>query len=70
MLEDALNFPSADPVMRYWHSFADDEARGDPAREALLPAFDEAMRRQIDAVIATEGVFRVAKTAGCFIAEV
>jgi SAM-dependent methyltransferase len=70
VLEDALNFPSADPVMQYWHSFADDEVHGDPTREALLPAFDGAMRRQIDAVIATEGVFRVAKTAGCFIAEV
>ncbi len=68
MLDDALIFPSADPVMRYWHSFADDEARGDSAREALLPAFDEAMRRQIEAVIATAGAFRVAKTAGCFIA--
>ncbi len=69
VLEDALVFPSAGPVMQYWHSYADDEAHGDSAREALLSALDEAMRRQIDAVIAADGVFRVAKSAGCFVAD-
>jgi SAM-dependent methyltransferase len=69
-LEDALVFPSADPVMRYWSSFADDEAHGDPAREALLYPLAAATRTRINAIIAAEGVFRVAKTAGCFIADV
>jgi ubiquinone/menaquinone biosynthesis C-methylase UbiE len=67
--DDALVFPSPEPAMRYWMSFAPDQARGDREREAVLRALADEMHRAIERIIEREGVFRVPKGAGCFVAE-
>lgn len=67
---DALVFPDAASALRYYASGSIDGIEDRPAdgshREPLL----RAMRAAIEAIIAREGVFRVSKTAGCFVAVV
>lgn len=61
---DAFVFPSADPVFRYLATGpASVETEEQQQRLFAL------MRPRIEAIISHEGVFRVPKTAGCFIAE-
>ena len=67
--EDAFVFYDAAPALRYYGSGVIDliVPRGDGRhRRPLL----DAMRIEIDAAIARDGVFRVPKNAGCFVADV
>jgi ubiquinone/menaquinone biosynthesis C-methylase UbiE len=68
--EDAFVFPAADPALRFYATYAIDAIEDRPAdgshREPLL----REMRAAIEAIIARDGVFRVSKTAGCFVAVV
>lgn len=68
--EDAFIFPAAEPAMRYWMSFAPDQVRGDPAREAALPALAAKMHDVIEEITEREGAFRAPKGGGCFVADV
>jgi SAM-dependent methyltransferase len=62
---DAFVFPGAEPVLRYLATGpASVETEED--RERLFAL----LRPRIDAIVAREGVFRVPKTAGCFIADI
>lgn len=65
--EDALVFPSAEAVLRYYATGMVDAIADPPAdgshRSKLLPlVFDE-----VEAVIAREGVFRDPKSTNCFV---
>lgn len=67
--EDFLRFPNADAALRYYASSGVDRLEELPPdgshRARLLPLVEAA----VAAIIAREGVFRVSKTAGCFVAE-
>ena len=67
---DALVFAEAAPALRFYASYTIDAIEGRPAdgshREPLL----REMGAAIEAIIAREGVLRVSKTAGCFVAVV
>ena len=66
--EDALLFTDADGPTRYYASYLVDSIADRPAddshREPLVTAF----RWEVAAIIARDGVFRVPKSAGCFVA--
>jgi SAM-dependent methyltransferase len=62
---DAFVFPSAEPVLRYLATGPAGVASEDE-RERLFAL----LRPRIDEIVAREGVFRVPKGAGCFIADV
>ncbi len=68
--EDAIIFPDADSALRFYASFLVDYVDPLPADGSHRPPLLEKMRDLIDDVIAVEGVFRVEKTAGCFVADV
>jgi ubiquinone/menaquinone biosynthesis C-methylase UbiE len=67
---DAFVFPDVPAVLRYYASGKVDNIEERPAdgshRKKLLPLVAD----RIEATIAREGVFRVPKAAGCFVAEV
>jgi SAM-dependent methyltransferase len=68
--EDTFVFPESAPALRYYASGPIDWIEDRPAdgghREPLLREVGAA----IEAIIARDGSFRVAKTAGCFVADV
>ena len=68
--QDAFLFPSADAALRYYgtgivDAIADAPADGSHRQKLLRLVGDE-----IDAIIRREGVFRVSKDSGCFVASV
>ena len=67
---DAFVFAEAAPALRFYATYTIDAIEDRPAdgshREPLL----REMRVAIEAIIAREGVFRVSKTTGCFVAVV
>lgn len=64
-VRDAFVFPSAEPVFRYLATGpASVETEGQRQQVFAL------MRPRIDEIIRREGVFRVPKAAGCFIADI
>jgi hypothetical protein len=67
---DAFVFPTAEAALRYYASATIDAIRDPPAdgvhRQPLLALLQE----RIEAIIQIEGVFRVPKDAGCFVADV
>jgi len=69
-MEDALVFPDAASALRYYASSSIDRIDDRPAdgrhREQLLPLVEA----QIRDIISREGVFRVPKQVGCFVAQV
>lgn len=68
--QDALVFREAAPALRFYASYHIDDIEARPADGSHRPLLLAAMERRIDEIIAREGVFRVAKTAGCFVADV
>lgn len=68
--EDAFLFPSAEPALRFYASGMIDWIEDRPAdgshRARLMPLVAD----QVRAIIAREGVFRVPKNSGCFVAQV
>jgi len=70
VLEGALAFPTAEPALRFYATSRIDAIQDRPAdgshRARLLPL----VRDQIAAIIAAEGVFRVPKSVGWFVADV
>ncbi len=68
--EDAFVFPDAESALRYYASFMVDMINARPARDTHRAVLVEGMRREIDTIIGREGVFRVPKAAGCFVADV
>lgn len=61
----AFVFPSAEPVLRYLAT-GPASVEGEADRERLFAL----LRPRIEEIVAREGVFRVPKSAGCFIADV
>jgi 2-polyprenyl-3-methyl-5-hydroxy-6-metoxy-1,4-benzoquinol methylase len=66
---DAFVFPTAEPVLRYVASGVVDAIVNPPPDGSHRAALLALMREQAEATIRSEGVFRVAKDAGCFVAE-
>lgn len=67
---DAFAFPDAASALRFYASYAIDSIDDRPADGSHQAPLLREMGRAIDAIVARDGVFRVAKTAGCFVAEV
>lgn len=63
--EDAFLFPSPDPVLAYVASMWVDFGAPDRRAEFLVR-----LEQEVGAIIARDGVFRVPKRSGCFVAEV
>ncbi len=66
--EDALVFTDADGPTRYYASYFVDAIEHRPADNGHREPMIEAFRTEVAAIIARDGVFRVPKSAGCFIA--
>ncbi len=67
--DDALVFREAAPALRYYATFIVDYVDPLPPDRSHQPMLMESMRRVVDEVIEREGVLRVPKAAGCFIAD-
>ncbi len=67
--EDAFVFPDAASAVRYYGSYHVDAIEDRPSDGSHRPLLLERMRAAVQATIEREGVFRVPKTAGCFVAE-
>lgn len=66
---DAFLFPDAHAAVRYYASYMIDSIEHRPADGSHRPPLARAMAAAVDDAIARAGVFRVTKSAGCFIAE-
>jgi SAM-dependent methyltransferase len=66
---DAFVFPEAEPALRYYASGLVDAIDDPPVDQGHRASLVDGMRQRIDAIIAREGVFRVPKDAGCFLAD-
>lgn len=67
---DAFVFPDAASALRYYASGPVDSIAGAQPGGAHRARMFEAVGREIEEIIAREGVFRVPKSAGCFVAGV
>ncbi len=67
---DAFVFSDAAPALRFYATYAIDAIEDRPADGSHRAALLREMGDVIEAIVAREGVFRVAKTAGCFVAVV
>jgi SAM-dependent methyltransferase len=67
---DAFVFPSAEAVLRYMASGPVDAIVDPPADGSHRAALLALMSEQVEAIFRAEGVFRVPKDAGCFVADV
>lgn len=67
---DAFLFPTPEPALAYYATGIIDMVASLPAdgrhRARLMPLFEERVRE----IIEREGVFRVPKSSGCFVAEI
>ncbi|HEY65425.1 MAG TPA: methyltransferase domain-containing protein [Caldilineae bacterium] len=68
--EDAFLFPDVDSALRYYASGMIDRIEELPADGSHRPRLLALMEERIREIIAREGIFRVPKSAGCFVAEV
>ena len=68
--DDALAFGDAEPALRFYGTFAIDAIEDRPADGSHRAPILREMRALIEEIIARDGVFRVSKTAGCFVADV
>jgi hypothetical protein len=66
---DAFVFPDVEPALRYYGSGMVDALVDPPADASHRPRLLELVGGQIEAIIRREGVFRVQKDAGCFVAR-
>jgi SAM-dependent methyltransferase len=69
-MENAFVFPNADAALAYYASGMVDLIENAPADASHRAPLLRAARERIEAVIEREGIFRVSKTAGCFVASV
>lgn len=67
---DALLFDDAAPVARFYASYHVDDIEQRPADGSHRPLLMAEMVRLVREIIAREGVLRISKSAGCFIADV
>jgi ubiquinone/menaquinone biosynthesis C-methylase UbiE len=67
---DAFAFPDAAPALRFYATYAIDAIEDRPPDGSHRAPLLREMGAAIEAIVAREGVFRVAKTAGCFVAAV
>lgn len=68
--DDEFVFPETEPVLRFYASFLVEYVLDAPADGSHRAPLIAAMRDLVDAVIAREGVLRVPKRTGCFVADV
>lgn len=68
--EDAFVFTDPDPALRYYASGSIDSIEDRPPDGSHRAPLLREMAIAIAAIIARDGVFRVAKSAGCFVAVV
>ncbi len=68
--EDAFLFPDVASALRYYASVGVDLIEDMPADGSHRTDLLRLVGEQIQEIIAREGVFRVPKSAGCFVAEV
>ncbi len=66
---DAFLFPSVQAVLGYYASMMVDLIDSPPADNSHRPRLLAAMQRKIEPLLARDGIFRVPKAAGCFVAE-
>jgi len=67
---DAFVFPNAPSAIRYYASALLDHVEPRPADDGHRHALLQLMVPEIQKIIDTEGVFRVPKNAGCFVAQI
>jgi len=68
-VENAFVFPTAESALAYYASAGVDVIEDAPADASHRGPLLRATRERIQSVIDSEGVFRVSKTAGCFVAS-
>ncbi len=68
--KDAFVFPDAAAALRYYATFGPDAIVDPPADRGHAAVLLESVACKIEEVIEREGVFRVPKNAGCFVATV
>lgn len=69
ILRDAFRFPTVESVLRYYATAIVDAIDHPPADGSHRAPLMQAMTERVAAIIAAEGVFRVSKDVGCFVAE-
>lgn len=67
---DALVFPDTAPALRFYASYRIDGIEPRPPDGTHRPLLLASMERRISEIVARDGVFRVPKSAGCFVADV
>ena len=67
--DSALVFPTVEPAVRFYATNRIDFIKSRPVDDSHRPQLLAAVGRKIDAIIAREGTFRVAKTFGYFVAD-
>jgi SAM-dependent methyltransferase len=70
LIPNAFVFPAAAPALQHYLSGAVDALADRPADNSHRPKLEALVRAKIEAILAREGVFRVPKNAGCFVATV
>jgi ubiquinone/menaquinone biosynthesis C-methylase UbiE len=68
--EDAFVFPTTDAALRFYATSGVDAIENCPADGSHRARLMALVGEQIEAIIHREGVFRVPKNAGCFVADV
>jgi ubiquinone/menaquinone biosynthesis C-methylase UbiE len=68
--EDAFLFPTAEAALRFYVTSGVDAIEDCPHDGSHRAPLIALVGERIDAIIRQEGVFRVAKNAGCFVADV
>jgi ubiquinone/menaquinone biosynthesis C-methylase UbiE len=66
---DAFLFPTTESTLRYYATGPIDAIVDPPTDASHRPKLLELVGEQIEAIISHEGVFRVPKNAGCFVAH-
>jgi SAM-dependent methyltransferase len=67
---DALVFRDTGPVVRFYATYHIDDIEARPADGSHRPLLMAEMERLVSQIIEREGVLRIPKTAGCFVADV
>jgi SAM-dependent methyltransferase len=69
IMRDAFRFPTAQSALRYYATAIVDAIDHPPADASHRAPLLAAMAQRLDAIIQSEGIFRVSKDVGCFVAE-
>jgi hypothetical protein len=70
VIPNAFVFPAAEPALQHYMSGRVDALEDRPDDNSHRPKMEALVRAKIEAIVAREGVFRVPKDAGCFVATV